>query len=628
MLRPGPVSRLALTSAVVATLGLVTMRTTTGQGTPSVTMTPARFEDEHRKAKLSSAFPDVARVFARFAEASKVPGIAYGILVDGELAASGGLGVRELDAKSPVDVDTVFRIASMTKSFTAISILRLRDDGKLSLDDPVEKYVPELAGLVYPTQDSPKMTIRHLLSHAEGFPEDNPWGDRQLARTDAEISAMMRAGIPFSNPPGLAYEYSNYGFAILGQVVSRVSGMPYREFVQSRILKPLGMRATTLQAAEVPPRQLARGYRLQDGAWIEEPALPDGAFGAMGGMLTSTRDLAKYVGFLMGAWPPRDGPETGPIRRSSAREMQQVWRPAPALVTRDSVDAPLRLIEGGYGFGLRVSQTCGFSHVVSHGGGLPGFGSHMRWYPEHGVAIIAMGNLTYTSWGRVADEVAELLARTGGMQPRIPQPSRALVEARDGVSRLVQTWDDALADRLAADNLYLDDSKDRRRAQFERLRVRHGACRVEGGIDAENALRGAWTMPCERGSVRVAITLAPTMPPRVQFLSAASIMPLDSRLAGWAASIAEMISTREVERLTDMLAASVDTDQIRAQVLASSSWGACRVGPVRDGDGVLSATVRLNCTRGNLDLSLAVDDRAGRVSRLRLVPASGGTCVP
>ena len=87
--------------------------------------------------------------------------------------------------------------------------------------------MPEMAGLKYPTSDAPKITIRHLLSHAEGFPEDNPWGDRQLADTDEQLSQMLRGGIPFSNAPGLVYEYSNLGFAILGRIVTNVSKVPY-----------------------------------------------------------------------------------------------------------------------------------------------------------------------------------------------------------------------------------------------------------------------------------------------------------------------------------------------------------------------------------------------------------------
>jgi CubicO group peptidase (beta-lactamase class C family) len=172
---------------------------------------PPRFEDTSRSAKLASAFPEIDTLFRDYAAAVHIPGAAWGIVIDGELAHTGVLGYRDVPSKSPVTEDTVFRIASMTKSFTAIAILKLRDEGKLSLDDPAEKYVPEMKALVYPTSDSPRITIRHLLSHAEGFPEDNPWGDQQLADTDAQLSALIRAGIPFSNAPGIAYEYSNFG---------------------------------------------------------------------------------------------------------------------------------------------------------------------------------------------------------------------------------------------------------------------------------------------------------------------------------------------------------------------------------------------------------------------------------
>ena len=198
---------------------------------PAATAPPGQFADSGRRVKLATAFADIDRVFAEFTNTSHVPGAAWGIVIDGELAHAGATGVREIATKSPVDADTVFRIASMTKSFTAMSILRLRDEGKLSLDDPAEQYVAELKDLRYPTSDSPRITIRHLLTHSEGFPEDNPWGDQQLSESEESLSRMMRGGIPFSNAPGVAYEYSNYGFAILGRIVSRVSGQPYDEYV-------------------------------------------------------------------------------------------------------------------------------------------------------------------------------------------------------------------------------------------------------------------------------------------------------------------------------------------------------------------------------------------------------------
>ena len=162
------------------------------------------------------------------------------------------------------------------------------------------------------------------------------------------MARWMRAGIPFSTAPGTAYEYSNYGFAILGQVVARVSGMRYRDYVEQQILRPLGMTATRFEPSAVPGEHVARGYQWKDGAWKEEPPLADGAFGAMGGLITTGRDLARYVAFLLSAWPPRDDPDTGPVRRSSLREMQQSGRFAGLSVgarsrpTGPSAPAPAR----------------------------------------------------------------------------------------------------------------------------------------------------------------------------------------------------------------------------------------------------------------------------------------------
>lgn len=508
----------------VLTVAWLTACTARGGDSPPVAIAyaPARFADPDRATRLVAAAPAIDSLFRDFATRSHVPGIAWGMLIDGRLVHIGTAGVRDIGTNAPVDSNTVFRIASMTKSFTAVSILQLRDAGRLSLDDPVERYVPELATLAYPTSDSPRLTIRHLLSHAEGFPEDNPWGDRQLDATDDDMAAMMRAGIPFSNPPGLAYEYSNFGFAILGRVVANVSGVPYERYVTEHILQPLALSATTLQAADVPADRLAHGYRWEDETWKDEPPLPHGAFGAMGGMLTSTTDLGRYVGFLMDAWPPRNGAEDGPLSRASRREMQQLWRSRPSRATT-SAAGEVSLSSGGYGFALGITQSCQFDHVVAHSGGLPGYGSQMRWLPSYGVGIIAMGNLTYTSWGGVIDRALDVLTATGALQPREPQPSAALTQMHDAVSRLVTSWDDALADSVAAMNLFLDTSKDRRRAQVTSLVASMGPCRAEGPFLVENALRGRWRLACDKGTIEVAITLAPTTPPRVQYLRIARV---------------------------------------------------------------------------------------------------------
>ena len=217
----------------------------------------------------------------------------------------------------------------------------------------------------------------------------------------------------------------------------------------------------------MPPDRLAHGYRWEDERWKEEPPLPDGSFGAMGGMLTSIRDLSRYVAAFLDAWPPRDGAETGPISRASLREMQQVWRPPPRGVARDAATAPVRLTSGGYGFGLGVTQNCDFRTIVAHSGGLPGFGSrcvaaglrrrHHRVRQPHLHRLGPRRSTTRSTRSR----------RPAACSRAMPQPSPALVAARDAVSRLVVQWDDALADRIAAENLFLDRSKDRRRKEID-----------------------------------------------------------------------------------------------------------------------------------------------------------------
>ena len=558
-------------------------------------------QDAGRRQKLAAAFPEIERALAEWAERVHAPGATMGILVDGELVWTRTAGAGDAAARTAVTPDTVFRIASMTKSVTALAILKLRDEGKLSLDDEIGRLVPELQDLEYPTRDSPKLTIRHLLTHSEGFPEDNPWGDRQLARDQQTMSAWMRAGIPFSTVPGTAFEYSNYGFAILGQIVERVSKQPYDRYVIERILRPLGMRDSTFEGAGIPADRIAHGFRWADGAWKAEPELAHGTFGAMGGLWTSTRDLARYVAFHMDAWPPRDAVETGPVRRSSVREMQQAARWTPARASRAAVDRPLELSVAAYGYGLRISQTCRFAHVVSHGGGLPGYGSLMMWLPEYGVGLIGMANVTYAGWGGVFNTALMAMAATGALQPRPVQPSAALLQAKADVSRLVVDWDQGLADRVAADNLFLDESAGARAARFRELRTVHGTCKPEDAIDAENALRGTWRMTCDRGRLDVSITLAPTIPPRVQFLRVTSVLPPGPALAAAIESAAPRIA-RE-----------------------AAAWGSCRAGEAIGGDGVRQTAVRLSCERGDLIARLALDE-AGLLRSLVLLPTS--TCVP
>jgi CubicO group peptidase (beta-lactamase class C family) len=589
---------------------------------------PPQFADSDRARKLAVAFPEVERLFTAWVKQRHMPGAVLGILIDGDLAWVKTAGVRELDTRAPVTPDTVFRIASMTKSFTALAILKLRDEGKLSLDDPIARYVPAAAELPYPTKDSPALTIRHLLTHSEGFPEDNPWGDQQLARSEETMHAWIRAGIPFSNAPGLAYEYSNFGFAILGQVVARASGKQYEDFMVKQILEPLGLSASTFEASKVPNDRKALGYRWEDNTWKNEPALGHGAFGAMGGLWTSARDLARYVAFLVSAFPPRDDPEKGPVQRSSVREMQQVGRTQPASALRRTVDAPLELNVGAYGYGLGVSQSCRFGVSIAHGGGLPGYGSLMRWLPEYGVGLIAMGNLTYASFGELFNDALAALQGTGGLQPRLVVPSPALVSAQKEVSQLVTQWDDALAARIAADNLFLDETAERRAARIRELHGKQGACQPATTIETENALRGKWRMPCERGWLDVAITLAPTMPPRVQYLRVQGVLPPGQEVVKAVETILGLMKGWDGKLAESLAAPGFDVERMKRQVGTASSWGTCKMSDVVSGDGSRESTVKLSCERGTLSLGVSMDPGTHRLTSLELAPTRDQRCVP
>jgi CubicO group peptidase (beta-lactamase class C family) len=152
---------------------------------------PAIFTDPDRLKKIEATFPIIDQLYKDYAEKNHWPGLAYGIVVDGKLIHTGNVGYTDAIAKTPVTSKSDFRIASMTKSLTAMAILKLRDEGKLKLDDPAYLYIPEMKNNKYLSKDAVPVSIRHLLTHAAGYPEDNPWGDRQLAVSDDAIDRYL-----------------------------------------------------------------------------------------------------------------------------------------------------------------------------------------------------------------------------------------------------------------------------------------------------------------------------------------------------------------------------------------------------------------------------------------------------
>ena len=479
---------------------------------------PARFVSPDRIERLQKAFPMVDEIFRRYAADKQIPGMVWGIVIDGQLAHLGTFGVQDLTTKTPVTETTAFRIASMTKSFTVLAILKLRDQGKLSLEDPVSKWIPEFAHIELPTSDSAPLKIRQLMSHSAGLPEDNPWADQQLAASEADLTQWLRQGIAFSTPPGTRYEYSNYAFGLLGRIVTKASGIPYDHYVQREILSKLHMDSTTFEFSLVPKERRAIGYRLQpDGTYLEEPPLPQGAFGSAGGLLTTADDLGRYVAFHLSAWPPRDDPDTGPVRRSSVREMSHRW--TPSNLTARRVDGKLQVMDAGYGYGLRIATDCRFERIVSHNGGLPGFGSTMAWLPDYGVGIFAMATLTYSGPSEATNNAWDALLQTGGLQRREVPASPILVLMREHVLKLWNHWDEAEARKVGAMNLLLDAPSAQRGAEMQALKEQVGECTSAGPVIAENWLRGQINLTCANGTVGAFFTIAPTKPPAIQHLS-------------------------------------------------------------------------------------------------------------
>ncbi len=187
----------------------------TVQAQTPANFSPARYQDAERNNRIATTFPIAEEMIKKYAEKHHFPGFAFGIVVDGQLVFKSSGGYANLEQKIPASSSSMFRVASMSKSFTALAILQLRDNGKLRLDDPVEMYIPAMKGQGL-TKDAPVITIRHFMNHSAGFPEDNPWGDRQLADTEEELLKLIKEGISFSNAAGIEYEYSNLGFTILG----------------------------------------------------------------------------------------------------------------------------------------------------------------------------------------------------------------------------------------------------------------------------------------------------------------------------------------------------------------------------------------------------------------------------
>lgn len=581
------------------------------------------------RSSLVASFPKIEAIFRDFCEQKRIPGLSYGIVADGALVHSGGMGIQRTDTRVLVTPDSVFRIASMSKSFTAMAILKLRDEGKLRLDDPASNYVPELTDLPYPTRDSAPITVFQLLTMGAGFPQDDPWADRQLNASPETMSAWMRGGISFSNPPNLKYEYSNFGYGILGRIITNVAGVPYQEYIQQGIFEPLGMASTTYDVHKVDPQRLAMGYRHDGDDWAEEPPLEDGEFGAMGGLFTTIPDFARYMIFLLSAFPPRDDEETGPIRRSSAREMQTPWRQRMIQSSRATPDAPTFFTSDGYGFGLACGTDSLVGYSVAHGGGLPGYGCYYRLLPDTGIGIVAFTNLTYAGPSTPIFDALKLLRNADALKPRTLPTAPVLLEAQTAITQIYNQWDSAALEALTTESFFQNMPLEQRRRQIKELRADFGKCTSVTAFEPENALRGHWTMRCKHGSIEAYITLAPTIPPLVQVLEFTAAKPLAGVLRRTAKQIVFMIQFWDDDYARKRFAGSLKRKDLRQQFAAlHMHYGELKLGKVIEGDGKTQARVRLEGERGAVEMKIALDPKSSRVSEISFAKPSEDAFVP
>lgn len=473
----------------------------------------------------AAVLADVDRTMENFRLDAHIPGMVWGIVRDGRLVHVHSSGVQDLETKRPVTPDSLFRIASMTKAFTALTILSLRDEGKLALDAPADTYVPELRGWKYPTDDSPRIRVRDLLTHTAGLVTDDPWGDRQTPLPEDDFTRLLEDGVLFARPPAVAMEYSNLGYALLGRIIANVSGQPYKDVVERRLLTPLGMTSTGYDVAAAPAERRALGYRWEDGAWTLEPTMAHGAFGAMGGIQTSATDYARWVTYLLSAWPPRDGTDAGPVRRSSVRELAQGANFAAVRLRPGSSGAEACREASTYGMGFYAAADCELGLTLSHGGGYPGYGSHVLLLPDYGVAIFAFANRTYAGPRPPVWDAAVTLLRAGWLRPRPSAPSTALTTAYAAAARMFTAGSVTSAGDVLAVNFLMDRDAEHRARDLTELKAQVGTCDTAAPIVPSGALAGDFTWRCERGRVTGEVLLTPTPTPRIQSLTFARVMP-------------------------------------------------------------------------------------------------------
>lgn len=336
------------------------------------------------------------KVDAAVAEALAEPGAAglsVAVSRAGQVILAKGYGPADAEFSIPLSADSILRIGSVTKQFTAAAVMRLVEAGKVSLDATVQTYVPD-----FPQKEWP-VTVRHLLTHTSGiwsYTDDEKFmgRDSSLELTPTELIATFKDK-PLEFEPGTKFNYSNSAYYLLGVVVEKASGKPYAAYVQDELFGPLGLTRTRYESnAEIIPGR-AQGYTLKDGKLANDQALGADVPGAAGSLLSTAGDLVRWE-----------------IALSSGK----VVSPGSyALMTTSAVLADGK--ETGYGFGLRINEWEGRRRVW-HGGGIFGFNSLLVALPDDGVTVAVITNSDAMSPRNIADAVARLALGLADFEPK------------------------------------------------------------------------------------------------------------------------------------------------------------------------------------------------------------------
>jgi CubicO group peptidase (beta-lactamase class C family) len=474
-----------------------------------------RFEDPERARKLAAAFPQIDAMVDAELRTRSLPGVALGVVIDGQLAHFKGAGFADVEAKIPPDADTVYGIGSITKSFTALAVLALRDGGSLALDDPLERFVSEAAGLVYPTRDAAPITLRQMLTHTSGLPRSGAYEIAGVPEPSESTITRSLTGYELESVPGTRHAYSNLGFQLLGLVVHRASGVPLRTFMARRIFEPLGMTSTSFDGAGLPPGRIAVGYdHGPNGALSRVPLGRHGAMEGAGGIFSSVRDMARYVAFQLAAYPPRNALEAGPVRRSSVREAHFNALPTTQLhihLRPDAAKGESLVVArvGRYGYGWVIEETCELDELHWHNGGLPGYSSVVAFLPRRGVGVVVLENLGGEG-GRVvqiAEQALLALQRSGGLSPRVGRAALPAVfgPAMKRFLAVYEAWNEAAYRAMLGEGR--SDILEEERRELAGYRAMHGACTGYSPLDVLGPREARLALACERGALEMAVSL-------------------------------------------------------------------------------------------------------------------------